>query len=526
MKLKGVTDMVEMKREHIVILALTALVVGYVAGRAGTKGQAAAAPAHAATAAASPSPAGAPAMAAAAGGTAATASASAATTSSSAATTGSSAATTASAAPAAPAAAPAAPVALASPAARPTPPPPTPSAGPTTPPAPAPAPAADDQVWKVTVEPSDPSKGPADAKVTVVVFSAFGCQECIEFAPAVDRLLAEYGDKVRVVFKQKVFDAPSPDALVAAEAALAAHAQGKFWEMRAKLFGARFSVDRPAVELLAAEIGLDMARFKAELAKGTHQAKVLRDSLMAYEVGAHSFPNVLANGVRMPKPKNFDSLRALVDAELAKADRAIAAGTPAAQLHAKVVAAGKTFPQLGPPTGPTGPTGATGAATLGPAGAKVTMVVFEDFECPFCARASANLKQFASKFPKGVRFVFKHFPLASLHANAQLASEAAVEAQAQGKFWQYHDKLFANQKALERADLERYAQEVGLDLGRFKAALDSRKHQAVVERDLAEGQRAGVSGTPTVFLNGRKYQGPRGYNPLGLEAVSASAFGL
>lgn len=104
--------------------------------------------------------------------------------------------------------------------------------------------------------------------------------------------------------------------------------------------------------------------------------------------------------------------------------------------------------------------------------------------------------------------VFKHFPL-SFHKDAQLASEATMAAHAQGKFWEMHDKIFANQKQIKRPDLDRYAEEIGLDMARFKAALDNGEFTARVKADMAEGQKAGVRGTPSIYVNGRKYQGQR-----------------
>jgi protein-disulfide isomerase len=136
------------------------------------------------------------------------------------------------------------------------------------------------------------------------------------------------------------------------------------------------------------------------------------------------------------------------------------------------------------------------------------------------------LKQFQKRFPNDVRLVFKHMPLASIHDRAQMASEAAAEAHAQGKFWSMHDLLLANQRALGRIELESYAETLKLDLTQFKAALDSGTHKNNVRLDLVEGSRSGVRGTPTVFINGRRYQGPRGYPPEGLEAVAREYFGL
>ena len=104
--------------------------------------------------------------------------------------------------------------------------------------------------------------------------------------------------------------------------------------------------------------------------------------------------------------------------------------------------------------------------------------------------------------------IFKHFPL-SFHKDAQLASEATMAADAQGKFWEMHDKIFANQKKIKRPDLDGYAKEIGLDMGKFKAALDNGEFTARVKADMGEGQKAGVRGTPSIFVNGRKYQGQR-----------------
>ena len=114
---------------------------------------------------------------------------------------------------------------------------------------------------------------------------------------------------------------------------------------------------------------------------------------------------------------------------------------------AHLAASGKSFPQL-QPRAASFQTGKSPALGPAPGKAKVEVVVFEDFQCPFCSKIGPSLKSFQARFPKQVRLVFKHMPLRSIHADAQLASEAAAEAQAQGKFWEYHDLLFANQKKL------------------------------------------------------------------------------
>jgi protein-disulfide isomerase len=408
-----------------------------------------------------------------------------------------------------------------------TPPAPTTAGPPRTAPTPeamtATPPSIPQEVWKVRISGQEATKGPADATVTVVLMTSFGCRECLDFQPAIAQMLEEYQDQVRLIFKHKVFDAEHPDALLAALAAAAAQEQGKFWEYADKLWEAKFALSRDKLEALAGELGLNLPRFKKALDSEKTRAQVLSDSLVAYEVGAHSFPNLMANGVRLPKPKTWPTLKALIDGELTKAKAKIASGMSAKLLYQEIIKEGKEFPQIGPSEGAID---TAGAAALGKAGGKIQVVVFEDFECPFCAKASPNLKAFAARYPNDVQLVFKHNPLTSIHQNAQLASEAAAEAQAQGKFWEYHDQLFGHQDALSRADLDRYAQAVGLDLAKFKAALDQGTHRAQLDNDVREAQRLNVTGTPVVFMNGRRYQGPRGFQPLGMEAVALQNLGL
>ena len=405
------------------------------------------------------------------------------------------------------------------PAAVATPPRPTPTPAPA-----APAAAVKDQLWRVTVHKDDAQMGAKDALATVVFFSSFGCNTCQTFHDAPRKLLEKYPGKVRVHWKHKVVPPQHPDALDASVAALAAKRQGddKFWDFHDRVFQNN-AIDSLSLENAANAIGLDMDKWKADRKDPALRQQVLRDSLVANEVGAHSMPNILVNGLRMPKPKSWNSLVATVDKALAKAKERVAAGTKPDRLYLEETGSAKFFEQLGAQVPPI----QTGnSAKIGPDDATVKVVVFEDFECPFCAKIGGAIKSFQALYPDQVQFVFKHMPLTSIHPQAMLASEAAMAAHRQGKFWEYHDLLFQNQKALGREDLERYAQQVGLEMEPFKKALDSGQFKAVIQNDLNEGNQAGVSGTPSVFLNGRRYQGPRGYPPEGLEAVSVVYLGL
>jgi protein-disulfide isomerase len=142
----------------------------------------------------------------------------------------------------------------------------------------------------------------------------------------------------------------------------------------------------------------------------------------------------------------------------------------------------------------------------GPADAKVTIVEFSDFQCPFCSRVVPTVDKIMKDYPKQVRLFFRHNPL-PFHNNAPLAAEAAVAAEAQGKFWEMHDKMFANQQALDRAGLEKDAQEIGLDMNKFKTALDTHSGKARVDADLAAAKQIGVQGTPNFYTDGRNVQG-------------------
>ena len=147
-----------------------------------------------------------------------------------------------------------------------------------------------------------------------------------------------------------------------------------------------------------------------------------------------------------------------------------------------------------------------GDPVRGPANAPVTLVEFSDFQCPFCAHAVSEVGQILKKYPKDVRLVFKQFPLDS-HAQAAFAAEAALAAQAQGKFWEMHDKMYANFRQINRDRILVWAKETGLDTKRFTSELDSHKYASRVQSEERQGEDAGVDGTPTFFLNGKKYNG-------------------
>jgi protein-disulfide isomerase len=164
-------------------------------------------------------------------------------------------------------------------------------------------------------------------------------------------------------------------------------------------------------------------------------------------------------------------------------------------------------PEGGPQADPSKLSAVTDADHIrGDKNAKVTLIEFSDFQCPYCGRIEPTIEKVLKDYSGKVRLVYRHFPL-SFHENAQKAAEASECAGDQGKFWEMHDKLYANQTALTLTDLKGYAKELGLNTSNFDSCLDSSKYASKVAAQEAEGQASGVDGTPATFVNGTLISG-------------------
>ena len=173
--------------------------------------------------------------------------------------------------------------------------------------------------------------------------------------------------------------------------------------------------------------------------------------------------------------------------------------------------------QLTPPVGPED-------HAQGPDDAPVTLVEYGDYECLSCLQGHRLVTEVQRRMGDRLRFVFRNFPLTDIHPHAEAAAEAAEAAGAQGKFWEMHRRLFAHQRALDRAHLGQYAGELGLDVGRFERDLTGHASVARVQGDVAGGLRSGVQGTPTFYINGTQYEDS--YDPETLtEALKRAACG-
>ncbi len=359
-----------------------------------------------------------------------------------------------------------------------------------------------------------------DPLVTIVEFSDFQCPFCTRVNPTLDQVMKKYGKDVRIVFKQN----PLPfhkEAGKASEAALAAGEQGKFWEMHDLLFENQKKMKgADMMELtsgLAQQLGLNMPKFKAYMESGKGAAIVKEDLALGQKVGARGTPNFFVNGVQLVGAKPFGEFDALIgkQIELAKkiktekklsGDELYAAVVDHNKKNAPKAAAPPT-PQQPEPKVDVNKLKVNGSYTKGPKNAKVTIYEFSDFQCPYCSRANASIQEVLKAYPKDVQVVFKAFPL-PFHKEAEPAHRAALAAGKQGKFWEMHDKFFANQKALKTPNIwNQYAQEIGLNMDKFQKDFDSAEIKKQVQDEMAMGKTVGVRGTPAFFVNGNRIVG-------------------
>jgi protein-disulfide isomerase len=381
--------------------------------------------------------------------------------------------------------------------------------------------ASPDTVFKAEVG-NAPSKGPKDALVTIVQYSDFQCPFCSRVEPTMDKVMEEYKGKVRIVWRDYPLDFHD-NAMPAAIVARVAKAENKFWPMHKKLFENQQTLDRASLEKYAAEVGLSASRVKAALDSKSYEADVKADMEAGQKLGVRGTPAFFINGTFLSGARAYEVFKERIDAQLAKAEALVAAGTPRAKVYAKILdgAQAAAPPPPPPPPAAGAPPEPDSDQTVyqievgkapfrGPKNAPITLVVFSDFQCPFCSRVEPTIKRLEKEYPNKIKVVWKDYPL-GFHNNARPAAIAARVAGEQGKFWQMHEKLFSNQTALDRPSLERYAAELGVNVDKLKAALDANKYSADIDADMAAGTKLGVSGTPASFINGRKIGGAYPY---------------
>lgn len=365
------------------------------------------------------------------------------------------------------------------------------------------APPEDTNIWKIPVMEDDPVKGADDALVTIVEWSDFQCPFCARVNPTMQKVLDEYKNDVRIVWKDNAlpFHKRAKPAAYLARFAYEKGGDKAFWATHDALFENQKNLEDSGLEEVAKKVGLNWAQAKAAIESGKYADKIDESMDLASEFEARGTPHFFINGRRLSGAQPYEKFKELIDTQLAAAKALVAKGVPRDKVYRELMKTAKAPPE---PEKKEVPAPTKDQPFKGPANAKVVIQEFSDFQCPFCSRVTPTIEQILKEYPKDVKVVWRHMPL-PFHQDAPLASEAAQEAFAQGgnkAFWKYHDKLFANQQALKRADLEKYAEEIGLDMARFRAALDNRTHKAVVEKDMAVAKQAGVSGTPAFTVNG------------------------
>jgi len=239
---------------------------------------------------------------------------------------------------------------------------------------------------------------------------------------------------------------------------------------------------------------------------------------MGKQFGVRGTPSFFINGKwQRGAPRAIEGLKKLIDDEKAAAEQLIKDGSKREEIYARIMKAAKDKrteppPENKPRAGQPDPAAnyavpTDGRPAFGPEDAPVTIVEFSDFQCPFCSRVGPTMKQIKETYPKDVRVVFRQLPL-SFHDRARPAAKAALAAAQQGKFWEMHDALFANQKALDDKSIETYASQIaGLDLAKWKKDLEDPKLEQMVKEDEAIAGKFGANGTPAFFVNGRFLSG-------------------
>ena len=382
-------------------------------------------------------------------------------------------------------------------------------------------------VYRVPVDDS-PARGPADALVTIVESSDFECPFCKRVGPAMKQIEENYRGKVRFVFKHNPlpFHAKALPAAIAAEEGRAQGGPAKFWEMHDRLFDSAPSLDRPALEAAAKAAGLDMTAFGKALDEKRHEARIRRDQALVNGLGANGTPTFFVNGRKIPGAVPYETFKAVIDEELARAEALVKSGVPAREVYARIMEGAAAAPvmlpvpagqQAAPAAAPPAPPPQVQKIDLrpddpqkGPRVAPVTVVVFSDFQCPFCSRVEPSLAQLQKAYPNDVRVVWKNLPLA-MHPQAMPAALAAEAAREQGKFWEMHELLFQNQGQLSPEQYVAFARKLGLDEAKFQAASGSAATRARVEEDARLGARVAPQGTPTLYVNCRQVVGAQPY---------------
>ncbi|MCL2778662.1 MAG: thioredoxin domain-containing protein [Polyangiaceae bacterium] len=359
----------------------------------------------------------------------------------------------------------------------------------------------DTRVWHVPVA-GAPTRGPANALVTIVEFGDFQCPYCKGVQPVLEQIRSTYGDKVRMVWKDRPLPM-HPRANPAAQLARFARGQkgdNGFWDVHAQLFDSQPHLEDADLEAIAKKAGLNVGKAMSAVEHKAFQKAIEADENLAEDVLATGIPSFFINGRRLTGAQPFEKFKTVIDREMANAEQLVQRGVAEAAVYDTIIRDGEGAPEqktVAPP--------AARAPFMGAANGKVVIQGWSDFQCPFCARVEPTLEALVKAYPTQVKIIWRDKPL-SMHPDAALAAQAAREAFAQkgnAGFAKMRKLLFDNQRTeggLKRPALESYAKQIGLDLSKFNKALDNETHKAVVDSDDVAAANAGINGTPSFLI--------------------------
>jgi protein-disulfide isomerase len=352
---------------------------------------------------------------------------------------------------------------------------------------------------------------PGKAAVALIVFTDFECAFCGRLVPTLAEIEKQFGEKVVIALRHFPLDFHK-DAIHAHRGALAAHEQGKFWQFHDAVFEAQDELNPQAMRGLAARLDLDLNKYDAFLKSEEVNTVMAVDKIVAKGAKVEGTPTMLLNGRKLVGALPMATLRPLIEGEISRVEaRAKEKGVPVYQARSEVSQTNflrsqgeddGSIERLHQVT-------TDGVALKGAKDPKVVIMIFSDFECPFCSRLDPIISRAMEEYPD-LAVGFRHYPL-DIHQQARMAAQSTVFAGNFGKFWEMHDILFKNQNDLTLDGLVRHGTAIGLDGKLLRAALEKGTHAKQVDSDLSLGNLIGVQSTPTVAINGRLLDSVKDY---------------
>ena len=356
-------------------------------------------------------------------------------------------------------------------------------------------------------------RGPQDAPVTVVNFSDFQCPFSKRSVDLMEGLLKKYNGKVRYVFKHFPLSFHKWGK-PASYAAIAAQNQGKFWEYYTKLYSDVKNINEETIAAYAKELKLDMDKFNADRTSAETAAKVQADITQGSLFGVRGTPTLFINGVRIVGANNA-KIEETITKQIVIGEQLKAKGVK--DPYSEIVKNGKT--KFIPPKREAPAVSQdvykveipAHAPVWGAENASVTIVLFDDFECPFCSRLYGTYEQLKKDYDGRIRIAFVNLPL-GFHKKAKDAAYLAAAAHKQGKFWEVYSFLFTKQKEWNRVPdfkewLETNKADIPADWETLKKDMESKDIEKTVEEDIKAASALGLRGTPASFINGRFISG-------------------